>query len=96
MACKSSELKLTNIWRILNKIRAVVFRININLWEYFRPLDPNNTNLVSETKFIAILSGRLKNTLGLSNIEITELSDYFRTSTGRIYYSQFCEVIHDK
>ncbi|XP_074114898.1 uncharacterized protein LOC141537673 [Cotesia typhae] len=49
-----------------------------------------------ETKFIAILSGRLKNTLGLSNIEITELSDYFRTSTGRIYYSQFCEVIHDK
>ncbi|XP_057325404.1 uncharacterized protein LOC130667663 [Microplitis mediator] len=95
MMDQTKQLKLKDIWRILNKIRSVIFRVNLNLWEYFRPLDPNNDNLISETKFISVFTGRLKNTLGLSNIEINELTDYFRTPDGRVYYSQFCQIIHD-
>lgn len=35
------------MWRALNKIRAAVFRVNLNLWKYFKPLDPEDNNLIS-------------------------------------------------
>lgn len=48
-----------------------------------------------ESKFVSILAGPLKPTIGLSDQEIAELADYFRVQDGRILYTQLCEIIHD-
>ncbi|XP_036148035.1 uncharacterized protein LOC105829378 isoform X5 [Monomorium pharaonis] len=88
-------LKLHDVWRTCNKIRAAVFRVGLDLWEYYKPLDPDKRCLISEPKFISILAGPLKSIIGLSDKEICDLTDYFRIQDGRILYSQFCEVIHD-
>ncbi|KAJ3666453.1 hypothetical protein Zmor_001895 [Zophobas morio] len=93
MHCK--EIKLTDIWRTCNKIRAAVFRTNLNLWEYFCPLDPNKNSIISESQFISVFSGHLQAIIGLSDQEISELADYFRIQDGRIFYTQLCEVIYD-
>lgn len=37
----------------------------------------------------------MRGLIGLSEQEITELSDYFRVQDGRIAYVQFCNVIHN-
>ncbi|XP_047366820.1 uncharacterized protein LOC124955844 [Vespa velutina] len=96
-ACHTSvqALKLQDVWRTCNKIRAAIFRLGLSLWDYYKPLDPDNNSLISETKFVSILNGPLKETIGLSNKEICDLADYFRVQDGRILYRQFCEVIHD-
>lgn len=91
--CK--EIKLLDVWRVCNKIRAAIFRVGLNLWDYYLPLDPNRNCLISESKFISVLTGPLKKTIGLSDYEIAELADYFRVQDGRIFYTQMCEVIHD-
>ncbi|XP_015123214.1 uncharacterized protein LOC107045443 [Diachasma alloeum] len=44
------DLKFRDVWRVCNKIRAAVFRIDLNLWDYFKPLDPNNNGLISGIK----------------------------------------------
>ncbi|EFN67507.1 hypothetical protein EAG_02894 [Camponotus floridanus] len=88
-------LRLHDVWRTCNKIRAAVFRIGLDLWEYYKPLDPDNRCLISESKFISVLAGPLKGVIGLSDKEICDLTDYFRIQDGRILYSQFCEIIHE-
>ncbi|GLV45240.1 chaoptin [Carabus blaptoides fortunei] len=88
------ELKLSNVWRTCNKIRAAIFRVGLNLWEYYLPLDPNKNCLISESKFVSILTGPLRAVIGLTEEEIGELTDYFRVQDGRILYTQLCEVIH--
>lgn len=106
-------MKLEDIWRICNKIRAAIFRVGLNLWEYYLPLDPNRNCLISgdfytyisisfwltanflESKFVSVLAGPLKGTIGLSDQEIAEITDYFRVQDGRIFYSQMCQVIQD-
>lgn len=40
-------LKLTDIWRTCNKIRAAIFRSGLNLWDYYKPLDPKENGLIS-------------------------------------------------
>ncbi|CAH1971344.1 unnamed protein product [Acanthoscelides obtectus] len=89
------ELKLGDVWRTCNKIRAAIFRMGINLFEYFAPLDPHKNCLISESQFISVINGQLRATIGLSEQEVAELADYFRVPDGRIYYTQLCEVIHD-
>ncbi|XP_012253830.2 uncharacterized protein LOC105684778 [Athalia rosae] len=89
------NLKLRDVWRTCNKIRAAIFRVGTNLWDYYKPLDPNNNGLISESKFVSVLAGPLRGPIGLSDQEIGDLADYFRIQDGRILYSQFCEVIHD-
>ncbi|KAL1139679.1 hypothetical protein AAG570_006657 [Ranatra chinensis] len=84
-----------DIWRTMSKIRAAVYRVGFNLWDMFRPLDPNRTSLVSEAKFLSVLLGPLKQIIGLTEQEINELASYFSVSDGRIFYTQFCEVIHN-
>ncbi|XP_043281125.1 uncharacterized protein [Venturia canescens] len=91
----NKDLKLRDIWRTCNKIRGAVFRVGLNLWDYYKPLDPNNQKVLSEAKFVAVLAGPLKGAIGLSDSEICDLADYFRIQDGRILYSQLCEVIHD-
>nr|XP_023016992.1 uncharacterized protein LOC111506210 [Leptinotarsa decemlineata] len=91
--CK--EIKLGDVWRTCNKIRAAIFRMGINLFEYFAPLDPHKNCLISESQFISVINGQLRATIGLSEQEVAELADYFRVPDGRIYYTQLCEVIHD-
>ncbi|CAH0558987.1 unnamed protein product [Brassicogethes aeneus] len=91
--CKG--IKLGAVWRTCNKIRAAIFRLGLNLWEYFVPLDPQKNCLISESQFISVLSGQLRSTIGLSEQEISELADYFRVQDGRIFYTQLCQVIHD-
>ncbi|KAL1506511.1 hypothetical protein ABEB36_005862 [Hypothenemus hampei] len=93
MHCKT--LKLGDVWRTCNKIRAAIFRIGINLSEYFKPLDPHKNCLISESKFISVIHGQLGGTIGLSQQEVAELADYFRVPDGRIYYKQLCDVIND-
>ncbi|KAF7382800.1 hypothetical protein HZH66_013202 [Vespula vulgaris] len=88
-------LKLQDVWRTCNKIRAAIFRLGLSLWDHYKPLDPDNNSLISETKFVSVLNGPLKETIGLSDKEICDLADYFRVQDGRILYRQFCEVIHD-
>ncbi|XP_017773462.1 PREDICTED: uncharacterized protein LOC108560438 [Nicrophorus vespilloides] len=93
MHCK--QMKLLDVWRICNKIRSAIFRVGFNLWDYYLPLDPHKNCLISESAFVSVLSGSLRSTIGLSDYEIGELTDYFRVQDGRIFYTQFCEVIHD-
>ncbi|XP_044018402.1 uncharacterized protein LOC122859098 isoform X2 [Aphidius gifuensis] len=88
------NIKLGDIWHSCNKIRAAIFRFPLNIWDVFKPVDPNASGLVSESTFVGILSGQLKSLIGLSDSEILNLSDYFRVQDGRILYSQLCEVIH--
>ncbi|XP_011302933.1 uncharacterized protein [Fopius arisanus] len=95
MKSPRKDLKFQDVWRVCNKIRAAVFRIGLNLWDYFRPLDPNNNGLISETKFIAVFTGPLRHCVGLSDAEITDLADYFSIQDGRIIYRQLCQIIHD-
>lgn len=40
-------LKLHDVWRTCNKIRAAVFRVGLDLWKYYRPLDPDKRCLIS-------------------------------------------------
>lgn len=91
--CK--EIRLTDVWRTCNKIRAAIFRVGLNLWDYYKPLDPGKNSLISESKFCSVLNGPLKDVIGLSEQEISDLADYFRVQDGRILYTHFCEVIHD-
>ncbi|KAG6799425.1 hypothetical protein HZU73_05159 [Apis mellifera caucasica] len=88
-------LRLQDVWRTCNKIRAAIFRVGFNLWDFYKPLDPNNNSLISESKFISVLAGPLKDQIGLSDKEICDLADYFRVQDGRIFYTQFCEIIHN-
>ncbi|XP_034232706.1 uncharacterized protein LOC117640356 [Thrips palmi] len=92
---RQCKKELTDVWRALNKIRAAVFRVNLDLWKYFKPLDPEGNNLTSESNFVGVLSGVLRGEIGLSDQEIAEITDYFRVQDGRIFYGQFCSVIHD-
>ncbi|XP_017798938.1 PREDICTED: uncharacterized protein LOC108579823 [Habropoda laboriosa] len=88
-------LRLQDVWRTCNKIRAAIFRVGFNLWDFYKSLDPNNNCLISESKFISVLAGQLKDQIGLSEKEISDLADYFRVQDGRIFYTQFCNIIHD-
>ncbi|CAG9864019.1 unnamed protein product [Phyllotreta striolata] len=89
------ELKLGDVWRTCNKIRAAIFRMGINLFDYFSRLDPHNNCLISESQFISVINGQLRAIIGLSEQEVGELADYFRVPDGRIYYTQLCDVIHN-
>lgn len=89
------KTKLNDVWRTCNKIRSTVFRLGINLWDFFKKLDPSQNRLISEVKFIGVIGQQLRNIIGLSEQEISELTDYFRVQDGRIAYAQFCGVIHD-
>lgn len=91
----TNETKQADIWRTCNKMRAAIFRIGINLFDYFTPLDPNKTCLISESQFISVLNSQFRANIGLTDHEIAELADYFRVPDGRIYYTQLCQVIHD-
>ncbi|XP_031786123.1 uncharacterized protein LOC100170120 isoform X1 [Nasonia vitripennis] len=84
-----------SVWRTCNKIRATLNRIRANLWDCFVSFDTQGNHLISEQNFIAVLSGPLGKKIGLSNQEICELADYFRTQDGRIFYAQFCAVVHE-
>ncbi|XP_078046729.1 uncharacterized protein LOC144475059 [Augochlora pura] len=88
-------LRLQDVWRTCNKIRAAIFRVGFNLWDYYKPLDPDNNCLISESKFISVFAGPLKDIIGLSEKEVCDLADYFRVQDGRILYTQFCTIIHD-
>ncbi|XP_076678862.1 uncharacterized protein LOC143374525 [Andrena cerasifolii] len=88
-------LRLGDVWRTCNKIRAAIFRVGFNLWSYYKPLDPENNSLISESKFISVLAGPLKDQIGLSDKEICDLADYFRVQDGRIFYTQFVSIIQD-
>ncbi|XP_026669887.1 uncharacterized protein LOC108625584 [Ceratina calcarata] len=91
---KRKILRLQDVWRTCNKIRAAIFRVGFNLWDFYKPLDPNNNCLISESKFISVLAGPLKDQIGLADKEICDLADYFRVQDGRILYTQFCDIIH--
>ncbi|KAB0801730.1 hypothetical protein PPYR_03916 [Photinus pyralis] len=88
-------IKLSDVWRTCNKIRSAIFRVNLNLWDHYLPLDPEKNCVISESKFCSVLSGPLKSVIGLSEQEIADLADYFRVQDGRILYTQFCEVIQN-
>lgn len=86
--------KLEGIWRTCNKIRAASFRIGINLENFFKRHDPNQTNLISQSKFINVLANETRDKIGISNEEIRELTNYFQVQDGRVLYGQFCDAIH--
>lgn len=58
-------------------------------------MDPNKNCVISESRFISVFTGPLRNCVGLSDQEIAELADYFRQQDGRINYTQLCEVLHE-
>lgn len=86
--------KLSNLWPTFNKIRSKVAKHGLNLWNFFKPLDPNGDKLLSESKFLNVFTNQIKTIIELSDQEICELTDYFCVPDGRILYHQFCEVIH--
>ncbi|XP_047531941.1 uncharacterized protein LOC125067400 [Vanessa atalanta] len=87
-------IRLADVWKTCNKIRAAVFRVGLDLWQWYRPLDPEGNTLISESKFVSVLAGPLRSVVGLSDAEIAQLADYFRAQDGRILYDQLCQVIH--
>ncbi|XP_068627218.1 uncharacterized protein [Battus philenor] len=87
-------LRLADVWKTCNKIRAASFRVGLNLWDWYKPLDPDGNCLLSESKFVSILAGPLRSVIGLSDAEISQLADYFRAQDGRIHYHQLCQIIH--
>ncbi|XP_021203966.1 uncharacterized protein LOC101740137 [Bombyx mori] len=87
-------VRLADVWKTCNKIRAAAFRVGLNLWDWYRPLDPEGNSLISESKFVSILAGPLRSVIGLSDAEISQLADYFRAQDGRILYHQLCQVVH--
>lgn len=91
----TKDTKQGDVWRTCNKIRAAIFRMGINLFEYFTPLDPHKTCLISESQFISVLNAHFRSSIALSEKEVAELADYFRVPDGRIYYTQLCEVTQD-
>ncbi|KAK9508164.1 hypothetical protein O3M35_007886 [Rhynocoris fuscipes] len=92
---KACDKEPVNIYRTLKKIQAGMFRTGFNLWEIFRNLDPERKCYVTSHKFLTVLNGPLKNLIGLSDEEIIQVSDLFKTSDGQIAYEQFCHLIHD-
>ncbi|CAK1543733.1 unnamed protein product [Leptosia nina] len=87
-------VRLADVWKTCNKIRAAAFRVGLNLWDFYRPLDPEGNSLISESKFVSILAGPLRSVIGLSDDEIAQVADYFRAQDGRILYHQLCQIIH--
>ncbi|KAJ8718752.1 hypothetical protein PYW07_016308 [Mythimna separata] len=87
-------VRLADVWKTCNKIRAAAFRVGLNLWDWYRPLDPEGNSLMSESKFVSILAGPLRSVVGLSDAEIAQLADYFRAQDGRVLYHQLCQIIH--
>ncbi|CAG9580270.1 unnamed protein product [Danaus chrysippus] len=87
-------VRLADVWKTCNKIRAAVFRVGLNLWDWYRPLDPEGNSLISESKFVSVLAGPLRSVVGLSEAEISQLADYFRAQDGRVLYHQLCQIIH--
>ncbi|KAG6448171.1 uncharacterized protein LOC115442276 [Manduca sexta] len=87
-------VRLADVWKTCNKIRAAVFRVGLDLWEWYRPLDPEGNSLISESKFVSVLAGPLRSVVGLSDAEIAQLADYFRAQDGRVLYHQLCQIIH--
>ncbi|XP_063635514.1 uncharacterized protein LOC134806157 [Cydia splendana] len=87
-------LRLADVWKTCNKIRAAAFRVGLNLWDWYRPLDPEGNSLISESKFVSVLAGPLRTVVGLSDAEISQLADYFRAQDGRVLYHQLCQLIH--
>ncbi|XP_061384699.1 uncharacterized protein LOC116769293 [Danaus plexippus] len=87
-------VRLADVWKTCNKIRAAVFRVGLNLWDWYRPLDPEGNSLISESKFVSVLAGPLRSVVGLSEAEIAQLADYFRAQDGRVLYHQLCQIIH--
>jgi len=80
----------------------ISMRSNISIsrlhYDQFASCDTYNVQSIIasvESKFVSVLAGPLKSVIGLSDTEICELTDYFRIEDGRIFYTQFCEVIHD-
>ncbi|XP_011049473.1 PREDICTED: uncharacterized protein LOC105143124 [Acromyrmex echinatior] len=47
MPQEEKVLKLNDVWHTCNKIRAAVFRVGLDLWEYYKPLDPDRRCLIS-------------------------------------------------
>ncbi|XP_026759807.2 uncharacterized protein LOC113518964 [Galleria mellonella] len=87
-------IRLADVWKTCNKIRAAAFRVGLNLWDWYRPLDPEGNSLISESKFVSVLAGPLRSVIGLSDAEISQLADYFRAQDGRVLYHQLCKIIH--
>lgn len=42
-------IRLADVWKTCNKIRAAAFRVGLNLWDWYRPLDPEGNSLISGT-----------------------------------------------
>ncbi|CAH2267994.1 jg8436 [Pararge aegeria aegeria] len=87
-------VRLADVWKTCNKIRAAAFRVGLNLWDWYRPLDPEGNSLISESKFVSVLAGPLRSVLGLSDAEVAQVADYFRAQDGRVLYHQLCQIIH--
>ncbi|XP_022129181.2 uncharacterized protein LOC111003125 [Pieris rapae] len=87
-------VRLADVWKTCNKIRAAAFRVGLNLWDFYRPLDPEGNSLISESKFVSVLAGPLRSVIGLSDAEIAQLADYFRAQDGRVLYHQLCQIVH--
>lgn len=41
------KVKLQDIWRTFDKIRSAIFRVKLNLWEYFLPFDKTRKNVMT-------------------------------------------------
>lgn len=90
------ESNLTKIWRTCQKIRGVIFKTGLQLWNYFKRFDNEGLGLLSDTKFSNVLSHQLGSyNIDLTNDEIKDITEYFRLQNGQIAYGQFCSVLHD-
>lgn len=47
-------MNLKDVWRTCNKIAVAIFRIGLDFWSYFLPLDPNKNCLISGIRTILI------------------------------------------
>lgn len=90
------SINFKDIWCACEKLRDVVFKDKLNILEYFKRNDRDNEGTVSAELFANILDRQIPD-IGLSNDEISNLTEYFRhqRSVNHVDYLQFCAVIDD-
>ncbi|XP_064635375.1 uncharacterized protein LOC135492703 isoform X2 [Lineus longissimus] len=80
---------------ILNKIKVACFKNGIRTHEYFKDHDKLRHGEITENQFICGLSLAAGKEAQLSRAEIQKTCEYYKTSTGRVNYKEFCDAMEN-
>ncbi|XP_014256438.1 uncharacterized protein LOC106670517 [Cimex lectularius] len=86
---------LGKIWSTICKIREVFNRYSrsLSLAPYFEFFDVRKEGVITYREFLNVLLIHLKDVIGLSKDQATELADFYKGRDGRVLYKQFVDCI---